>query len=466
MTAMLDASLPAEAGRLGADSAWVRKNRLARRATALTLWFVLVGNAAVITWLWGNGGGISAVKDAATLSTSVGRITGLLSAYLALVQVLLLARLPFLERMVGFDSLTIWHRRNGKVVLYLVVAHVVFITLGYALLDKLSLPGEVSSLLGNYPGMVAATIGTALLILVAVSSFVVVRAKLPYEAWYAVHITAYAGIALAWVHQVPTGNEFILRPVATAYWTALYVATWVFLVMFRLGQPIFRAFWHRMRVSEVTVEGPNVVSLRISGLRLDRLGAQAGQFFLWRFLSRGRWWESHPFSLSQAPDGNSLRITVKASGDFTRRLASVPPGSLVLAEGPFGVFTDAVRRRERVTLIAGGIGITPVRALAEEMNGDVVVIYRAIREEDIVFRTELDQLARDRGVTVHYVIGHHAAPQGERIMSPEHLRELVPDIVDRDIYICGPPGMARFLERNVRAADVPRSHIHIERFAL
>ncbi len=462
---MLDASLRTQADRFGSENSWTRKNRLARLVTAWILWLVLLGNAAFIIWLWGNGGGISAVKNIATFFTSVGRITGLLSAYLALVQVLLLARLPFLERLLGFDSLTIWHRRNGKAVLYLVLAHVVFITLGYALLDRLSLPNEVSSLLGNYPGMIAATVGTALLILVAISSFVVARAKLPYEAWYAVHLTAYAGIALAWVHQVPTGNEFILRPVATAYWTALYMATWVFLVMFRVAQPIFRAFWHRMRVAEVIVEGPNVVSLRITGQRLDRLGIQAGQFFLWRFLSPGRWWQSHPFSLSEAPAGTSLRITVKASGDFTRQLAGVRPGSMVVAEGPFGVFTDAVRKRERVALIAGGIGITPVRALAEEMRGDVVVIYRAIREEEVVFRAELDQLARDRGVTVHYVIGHHAAPQGERVMSPEHLRELVPDIMDRDIYICGPPGMARFLERNVRAADVPRSHIHIERFA-
>jgi predicted ferric reductase len=430
------------------------------------LWLFTLGNAAAIMWLWLAGGGISAVKDMGTLLTSLGRITGLLSAYLALIQVLLLARLPFLEKLAGFDTLTTWHRRNGKAVLYLVLAHVVFITLGYALLDKLSIPSEVSSLLGNYPGMVAATVGTALMIVVAVSSFVIVRARLPYEAWYAVHLAAYAGVALAWIHQVPTGNEFLTNSVSTAYWTALYIGTFVFVAMFRLLQPIFRAFWHQMRVAEVTIEGPNVVSLRMTGRRVDRLDAQAGQFFIWRFLSRGQWWESHPFSLSEAPNGSSFRITVKASGDFTNKLSEIGPGSLVVAEGPFGVFTDAVRRRERVAMIAGGIGITPVRALAEAMEGDLVVIYRALREEDVVFRAELDRLARERDIIVHYVVGHHAAPGGERILSPEHLRELVPDIVERDVYVCGPPGMARFIERNVRAADVPRNLIHIERFAL
>lgn len=463
---MRDVSVHGDTAGYVAAPAWTRKHRTTRLVTGWILWLITLGNAAVIVWLWVAGGGISGVHDTGTLLTSLGRLTGLLSAYLALIQVLLLARLPVLEKLAGFDALTIWHRRNGKAVLYLVLAHVILITLGYTLLDRLSLPSEVVALLEKYPGMVAATFGTALLIVVAVSSFVLVRARIPYEAWYAVHLTAYAGIALAWVHQVPTGNEFLTNPAASAYWTALYIGTFVIVIMFRLLQPIFRAFWHRMRVAEVTVEGPSVVSLRVTGLRLNRLDVQAGQFFLWRFLSPGRWWEAHPFSLSEAPHGDSLRITVKASGDFTHKLADIRPGSMVVAEGPFGVFTDAVRRRDSVALIAGGIGITPIRALAEEMEGDLVVVYRALREEDVVFRMELDRLARERDIIVHFVIGHHAAPDGARILSPDHLRELIPDIVERDIYICGPPGMARFIERNVRAAKVPRRHIHIERFAL
>src|SRR5947209_7543114 len=248
----------------GTVPAWISKNRTARLIMGWVLQLTVFGNTAVIVWLWINGGGFSAIKDVGTLFTSIGRITGLLSAYLALVQVLLLARLPFLERLVGFDRLTIWHRRNGKAVLYLVLAHVVFITLGYAALDKLSLPSEVSSLLSNYPGMVAATVGTVLMIVVAVNSFVIVRARMPDDAWYVVHLTAYAGIALAWVHQVPTGNEFLTNPVATAYWTALYIGTLVFVVMFRVLQPMFRAYWHQLRVAEVTAEGSNVVSLRIT----------------------------------------------------------------------------------------------------------------------------------------------------------------------------------------------------------
>ena len=281
-----------------------RRSRGRRLALATALWAIALGNAAIIVWLWLNGGGISAVHNAGDLATSLGRITGLLGAYFALIQVLLLARLPWLERLVGFDRLTVWHRRNGKLTLYLVLAHVVLITLGYAAMDKISVPSEVSRLLNSYPGMITATVGTALFIVVVATSIVIVRRRLPYESWYAVHLLAYAAIALSWFHQIPTGNELSVDAVAANYWRALYVATLAILVVFRIAVPLVRTFALGLRVEEVVAEGPDVVSLRIGGRRLERLNASGGQFFLWRFLStRGRWWEAHPFSLSAAPNG-------------------------------------------------------------------------------------------------------------------------------------------------------------------
>jgi ferredoxin-NADP reductase len=219
-------------------------------------------------------------------------------------------------------------------------------------------------------------------------------------------------------------------------------------------------------VAEVVPEGPGIVSLRITGRRLDRLDARPGQFFLWRFLDRKRWWAAHPFSLSEAPDGRSLRITVKALGDFSSRLAEIAPGTRVAAEGPFGVFTEAARRRSKIVLIAGGIGITPIRALMEDVSGDAIVIYRVVRDEDVIFRDELEDLARERGITLHFVIGDHASEDGARLLSPAHLEELVPDIAERQVYVCGPPAMTDVLARNVRSANVPPRFIHTEKFAL
>ena len=436
-----------------------------RRALGLALvWVVVLGNAAAIVFLWAHGGNLHN-KTTGEALTSVARITGLLSAYTALVQVVLLARLPALERLVGFDRLTLWHRWNGHATIDLVVLHVFFSVWGYALMDRYSIGKEIETMIGGgiYPGMITATIGTALLIGVVATSYVVVRRKLRHEWWYAVHLLAYAGIALAWFHQIPTGNELVLDTVAADYWRALYVATLALLIGFRVAAPIVNAFRFRLRVASVVREGPGVVSLTITGRRLDRLQSQAGQFFIWRFLARGFWWTAHPFSLSALPDGRSLRVTVKELGDHTSRIGELPVGTRVVAEGPFGVFTEAVRTRRKLALVAGGIGITPVRALAEHARtDDVVVLYRALTEEDLVLRRELDAL----GHPVHYVVGDHAAPGGEKLLSPDHLSELVPDLAERDVYVCGPPAMADAAVRNVRAAGVPRKQVHLERFAL
>ncbi len=439
----------------------------ARRLAAAAIAALVGGNGVALVWLWWHGGNVAGVHSTGDLFTSIGRITGLEGAYLALVQVVLLARIPALERLVGFDRLTRWHRWNGHACIDLVVLHVVFTVWGYTLLDRVTLGSELSTMLGGgiYPGMITATVGTAFMLGVVATSYVIVRRRLPYEWWYAVHLLVYAGIALSWFHEIPTGNELVLDTVAADYWRALYAATLALLVGFRVLLPLARAFRHRLRVAEVVVEGPGVVSVRIAGRALDRLGARPGQFFLWRFLDRHRFATAHPFSLSEAPKGGSFRITVKNLGDHSGRMATLRPGTRVLAEGPLGTFTESGRRLEKVLLVAGGIGITPVRALLESMSGDVVVCYRVVADQDLIFRDELDAIAAERGATVHYVVGDHRG-DGRDLLSAAHLRELVPDVAEREVYLCGPPAMTVVLERNLRDAGVPRRHVHLERFAL
>ncbi|HWE60759.1 MAG TPA: ferric reductase-like transmembrane domain-containing protein [Chloroflexota bacterium] len=436
-----------------------------KRAATWSVRVLFYGIAAVIAGLWLMDGGVTGVHDTGTLLISAGRFTGLFGAYLLLLQVLLLARLPFLQWAVGFDTLMKRHRLNGKVSLLLILAHVATITAGYALQSKISLSAQAAQFLTSWPDMVPALLGTLLLILVVVTSIVIVRRKLRYETWYGVHLMAYLGIFLAWLHQIPTGTEFLHNPLAAAFWTALYVVTLQLVLLFRVLQPALGFLWHRMRVTEVTREGPGVVSLRISGQHLDWLNAQPGQWFSWRFLDRARWREAHPFSLSAAPDGTSFRITIKDLGDFSHALAGVQPGTFVLAEGPFGAFTEEARTRDRVVLIAGGVGITAIRALLEELQGDLVLVYRAERAGDLLFRDELDALARARGMTIHYVLGDHRIPSNAHLLSREHLRSLVPDIAGRDVYLCGPSGMTRSVTRTLHRLGVPKALIHIDEFA-
>ena len=433
---------------------------------ALALAVIAVGGLAVIGmwWIDNPGRGLHSFADRLTAG---GRISGLLGTYLVLVQVVLMARLPWLDRWIGTDRMAAWHRSNGQYTIGLLVAHTVLITWGYAAQDHLSLSREAGRLLRSYPDVLAATVALGVLVAVAVTSARAARRRLRYETWYFVHLYTYLAIALSFSHQLATGNEFITHPVDRALWVTLYVATFGLLAVYRVGVPVRDALRYRLRVASIRTENPDAVSVYITGRRLDRIGAEAGQFFRWRFLDRASWWEAHPFSLSAAPNQRSLRITAKGVGDHSQALRHVRVGTRVMAEGPYGNLTAHRRTRRRVVLIAGGVGITPLRALFETLPGrpgDITLLYRAGAERELLFRDELDELARERGVEVRYLLGRRDKRTSP--LSAQHLRRHVPDIAQADVYLCGPPGMMDTVERSLRALGVRRAQIHRERFEL
>jgi ferredoxin-NADP reductase len=274
-------------------------------------------------------------------------------------------------------------------------------------------------------------------------------------------------MALGFAHQLVVGTDFLSDPVAEAYWIGLYVVTIVAIVVFRFGQPVQLFLRHRLRIAQVTPEGPGVVSVYVTGRELDRLTVQAGQYFLWRFLAGNGWWRAHPFSISAAPNDRFLRLTVKATGDGTAEMQRLAVGTPVLVEGPYGAFTADPATRPHILLIAGGIGVAPLRALLEDMpapRGTITLIYRASRWEDVVFGDELDTLAKARGARVHYLIGRRAELRRDPLEA-RNLHRLVPDIAEREVYICGPDGMIKRVQRSLRALRVPHASIHEEHFA-
>jgi predicted ferric reductase len=437
--------------------------------TANDIYAILGGVALLILGMWVRHGGLHQLSTPAGIVIAAGEISALYGTYLVLLQLILMSRSPWLDQVFGQDRITDAHRWVGFFAVWLLVAHAILTTVGYSMSVNSSVVDEAVILLTTYPYVLWSAVSLGLFVFVAVSSVHAVRRKASYETWYAIHLYTYLAIALGFLHQLAVGVDFTTDQVASLFWISLYVIAFGTLAVFRFGQPI-SIFWrHQFRVANVVVEGPGVTSLYIAGRDLHQLPVRAGQWFRIRFLTSDGWYKAHPFSISAAPNGKYLRFTIKDLGDDTGKMHQVKVGTRVFIEGPHGIMTGAARTKARVLLVAGGIGITPLRALLEELpasRGNLTLVYRASGPDEVIFKRELDELASLRGATVHYLVGR----RGSREMpadplEPRALRRLVPDIADRDIYVCGPTGMMTRVLSGLRWLRIPDKQVHYERFA-
>jgi predicted ferric reductase len=434
-----------------------------------------IASLVVVLALWLHGTGLQALTVSGTsAANSLGRLSGLLASDLLLIQVFLMSRVPWVERSFGQDRLTRWHRYTGFTSFWLMLGHIALIVVGYAGSSHTNVVSESWTLTTTYPGMLLAVAGTALLVGVVALSIRAARRKLRYESWHLLHLYAYLGVGLALPHQLWTGTDFVGSPLARAYWWSAYLVCAGSVLVFRLGLPLWRSHRHRLRVRKVTWEAPGVFSVHISGRDLHRLPARAGQFLNWRFLTGTGWTRAHPYSLSASPRGDRLRITVRANGDDADRVARARPGTRVLIEGPYGRLTGTVRTRRQILLLGAGIGITPLRALLEELPyrpGEAALVYRANTPSDFALRSELDAIASRRGAQVHYLDGPPPARGSWLPSSLAHLSDrdvllrIAPDVVDRDVYLCGPGPWMAAVQSALAAAQVPARQIHCEAFA-
>lgn len=443
-----------------------------RDLTGAALWLLLLW----VTALWVSDHGVGDLTTVSGALTSTGRITGLISSALLLVQVFLMARVPVIEQAWGQDALTRGHRVIGFTSFTLMLAHLVLIWLGYAAGSALGLWGTLWDLVVNSPGMILAVAGTAALVMVVLTSLRATRARLRYESWHLIHLYGYLGAGLALPHQLWTGSSFLNSTASTVTWWGLYAVAAGSVILWRVALPLWRSLRAPIRVLSVRQDAPNITTVTVGGAGVSRLTVRSGQFFQWRFLDGPGWTRAHPISLSAAPDGRTLRMTAAVVGDGTARLAALTPGTRALIEGPYGRLHAGVRSRRKVLLMGSGIGITPLRALLEDLPadpGDLTVIHRVHDRHTAVLGDEMANLARQRGATHLVIDGPRARgraswlpTQAEHLSDAEALRQLVPTIAEHDVYLCGSPGWVTAARSAALACGVPAAHIHDERFSL
>jgi len=369
----------------------------------------------------------------------------------------------------GCDRLYRLHRRLGFLIGSLFLAHPALLTVGYARRHHLSVSGQFMEFAADWPTRLAIA-AVVVIALMAASSTPVIRRRLRYETWHASHLAMYIALGLASLHQA-NGAEIAGQPLWADYWVALHIAVIGSLVVFRAGRPIVRSARHRFRIDRIVIESDDVTSVYLTGRHLDRFSFRPGQYANVVFLSKGRW-SPHPFSFSAAPNGQFLRVSIKAAGDFTDRIRELTPGTPVLLEGPLGAFTAAAPR-EKYLMVAGGIGITPIRALIESLAAagrDIVLLYAVKTAHDLVFASELLALTAH----CHFILSRYpeSTDAGEGPVGHERgridrgmLARLVPDVRDREIFICGPQPMMKTVAAALRELRVRESSIHYEQFA-
>jgi predicted ferric reductase len=395
---------------------------------------------------------------------TIGNFLGMHVALVMMFQLLLISRLPWLDRRIGMDRLTVWHRWTGFTLLWVVVSHATFIVLGFAALDKKA-PWVTFFSLASVPATILGMSAATIIVFVAISSVRYARRKISYEAWHGIHLFLYAALLLGLIHQFLEPAMYQGSTLTTIYWWGLWALVLTSLAMGRVILPIYRNMYHQFRVAAVVPEAHNVVSVHVTGRNMDKFPGKAGQFMIWRFPGHFGLFQANPFSLSAAPNGRTLRLTAKAVGKTSAGLRNVPVGTRVFAEGPYGAFTAMHRSAEGMLLIAGGVGITPIRSLLEESAGNIVVLYRAQTTADAVLLPELQQLALARNARLHVLTGKTGEGQPPNTpFEPLNLQYLVPDITLRDVYVCGPPAMTNAVLRTLKALRVPRRQVHAEKF--
>lgn len=415
---------------------------------------VLAMSAPVIVTGLGTPGGIA---------NGLGILTAMVGTYLALLGCVLMARLPWIEREVGQDRLTHWHRKLGPYALVLITLHVILTTVGYAQATQTGLVSEFLSISFGMAWMLPALVAFVLMVGLGVISWRRIRSRMKYETWLTAHQYFYLAVALAFGHQIEAGSVFMGHELAKNAWIALYVLVAAAILTWRVAVPAWRSIRHGARVEAVVPVDADTAHVYVTGRNFDRLKAQGGQWFTWRFGTRAWWWQGHPYSLSAAPTDTGMRITLKNLGDQSGSVTSLKPGTRVLLEGPYGAFRADRRHGDEVVLIGAGIGITPIRALLEELPQHVraTVIYR-IHAEPAPLVDELRRMEEQSNGRIRLFVV--AGSRHEYPLNARQLIQAAPGIARSDVYLCGPMPFIDAVTASARELGVPSARIHSELF--
>jgi ferredoxin-NADP reductase len=238
----------------------------------------------------------------------------------------------------------------------------------------------------------------------------------------------------------------------------------------QLANPLWSARELRGRILEVRRETVDSATLVIKpgwGFTFDH---KPGQYIGIGVLIDGRWrWRSYSLTSPAVQDTRTITITVKAMPEgflSTHLVSGVEPGTIVRLAAPQGEFVMPDPAPAKVLFLTAGSGITPImsmlRTLARrEQITDIVHLHSAPTEDDVMFRSELDELT-EAHPTYRLTL---RATRSEGRLDLNRLDEVVPDWREREVWACGPEAMLADAERVWSEAGIA-AKLHQEKFAV
>ena len=406
---------------------------------------------------------------------TVGKNLALVGFTILAMQFVLSARLKWIERPFGLNVLFDFHKTMAVVATALILSHPLLLAFGGPHWNLIFGPNISWHI---WLGRIALMI---LLVHALLASFRFII-KLNYQTWRFVHnVGALVVFPLAFFHSWNAGEDFSL------VWLKLF---WGVMVAAGVGAFV----WHRLlrtialrrhpyTVTDVRQETPDAWTIKLAPPKgCSRFDYLPGQFhFLTFYRAPHLPVEEHHWTISSSPtEDGVLASTIKESGDFTASIGKTKVGDKAQVYGPFGRFSYALHPRERdLVFIAGGIGITPLMSMLRHMRDTrdtrdarrVLLLYGNTREQDIVFREELEQMeagSQPQLKVVHVLSEPSEQWQGEkgRVDAEKTERHCGDDLEKRAFYVCAPPPMMDAVVKCLRGRGVPAKNIHFERFNL
>ncbi|MBA2529835.1 MAG: ferric reductase-like transmembrane domain-containing protein [Euzebyales bacterium] len=433
-------------------------------------WFAVLAPPLVPVLLWLNSDAVVlAFTTPAAALRSAALLAGLCGYSAFATNLVLSARWPAIERLFGgLDRMYRFHRRLAAAVATLLVAHVVLVLGSQAATPGASVVGLLLPDAGwrVFAGVLAFAGFAAVLT-------VTLLGRLRHEPFLRVHRVfglVFTAGALHALRVQGIGSQIRFLDGYLLLLTAAAITGWIY--RSGLGRTLVRRNFYR--VAALRPRGASIAEVVLEPADAP-LDFEPGQHVFIGINDPAVGRELHPFSITSAPGEPTLRLAVKAVGDYTSALPGVEPGAWVRVEGPYGGFWHRGERVRRQVWIAGGIGITPflsmVRSLPSgQASGDgdlgsdrkIDLYYLTDKAASAVFLDELLALAADRpGLRIIPL-----ADERNGFLTAARVVETSGKLTGVTVYLCGPKPMTDALTEQLVTVGVPRDRIRFEEFRL